>query len=217
MKRILLAGDIKDQNLSESILYLQCLRKVGAVPALAAAFSEADAQAYAEAFDALILTGGADVAPARYNQVQHPSVILNTPERDFSDEWLFHAFRASGKRILGVCRGCQVANVCLGGTLHQHLPDSFDPVLWHARNLLGRHKANIAPGSLLAELLGAGETAVNTSHHQAIDQPGAGLTITAYAPDGVVEAAEAPNILLVQWHPEWMSDEMMPIFEWISQ
>ena len=122
----------------------------------------------------------------------------------------------AGKRILGICRGCQVGNVCLGGTLHQHLPDAYDPVLWHNGNITGRHAARLEEGSLLASLLGTKETAINSSHHQAIDAVGKGLRVSATAPDGVIEAAEGENMLLVQWHPERMMETMRPLFEWVA-
>jgi putative glutamine amidotransferase len=196
--------------------FIKRVRAVGSIGAVAAAESESDAAALADGFDALILSGGMDIDPAIYGQTPNPSNTYDGAERDRSDELLFRAFYSRGKRVMGICRGCQAINVFMGGTLHQHLPDAFEPVLWHARNILGRHGASIAPGTALALLLGAGDIRVNSSHHQAIDRPGEGLAACAIAPDGVTEAAEGRNVLLIQWHPEWMGDEHGALFKWLT-
>ncbi|MDR2504469.1 MAG: gamma-glutamyl-gamma-aminobutyrate hydrolase family protein [Oscillospiraceae bacterium] len=124
--------------------------------------------------------------------------------------------QTNNRRVERVCRGCQAINVYCGGTLHQHLPDAYEPVLWHARNIHGRHSVHINEGTTIARLVGAGDIRINSSHHQAIDRPGEGLAVSAAAPDGVIEAAEGKNILLVQWHPEWMGDEHNAIFSWLA-
>lgn len=220
MKRILIAGDCGPRHDARQVIapfsYFRAVRAVGAVAAAAYAQEDADAQALAQAFDALILAGGGDIPSALFGQTPHAASETDDPARDASDRLLFDAFRQAGKRVLGICRGCQGVNVFLGGTLHQHLPDAFDPVLWHAANMHGRHGAAIAPDTRLARLLGPGEIRINSSHHQAIDKPGEGLRVCATAPDGVIEAAEGNGILLLQWHPEKMGEAMRPIFEWIA-
>lgn len=215
MKKILIAGDCGPKKIEATISYCAALRSVGAVYAVSYAESEADAHALAESFDALLLPGGGDVPPSYYGKEWHPAESYDDASRDRSDMLLLNAFRTREKRVLGICRGCQVANVSLGGTLHQHLPDAFDPVLWHCDNVTGRHKVAVEPGTLLSALLGSGEILVNSSHHQAIERVGNGLCMAAKAPDGVIEAAEGENMLLVQWHPERMLETMRPIFEWI--
>ncbi len=215
MKRILIAGDCNEKSVSNPRSYLDAVRKAGAVGTIAYAENKQVADVLAEAFDALLLPGGGDLPSSHFGQLPHVACSYDDPARDLSDRLLFDAFLNSGKRILGICRGCQVGNVFLGGTLYQHLPDAFDPVLWHSGNITGRHTATIAPNSLLASLLGAGEVKVNSSHHQAIDMPGEGVEVSAKAPDGVTEAVEGENVLLVQWHPERMGDEMLPIFQWV--
>lgn len=215
MKRILIAGDTTEKSLSNPLSYLKAVRAAGAVAAVAYARDEADASALAGAFDALLLPGGGDLPGAYFGQEPHPACNYDHESRDLSDRLLLHAFIAKGKRVLGICRGCQVANVFLGGSLHQHLPDAYDPVLWHSGNITGRHPATVVPGTLLASLIGAGEVRVNSSHHQAIDRPGEGLSVVARAPDGVVEAVEGEDILLTQWHPERMGEDMAPIFQWL--
>jgi putative glutamine amidotransferase len=215
MKRVLIAGDITGRQVCIPVSYLRALRAAGAVGTIAIADTQADAQALAAAFDALLMPGGGDLPGALFGQAEHPAASPDDPRRDQSDKLLMEAFRGAGKRVLGICRGCQVANVFLGGSLHQHLPDAYDPVLWHSGNITGRHRVTIEPDSLLASLLGVHETQVNSSHHQAIDAPGQGLRIVAHAPDGVTEAAEGEGILLVQWHPEWMGEGMRSLFDWL--
>lgn len=215
MKRILIAGDARPKEVGIRPTYLRAVRAAGAVPAIAFAETAEDAAAYAQAFDALLMPGGGDLPASHFGQAPHVACSYDDPLRDSSDALLLHAFRDAGKRVLGICRGCQVGNVFLGGTLHQHLPDAYDPVLWHSGNITGRHRATIHEGTLLASLLGAGETRINSSHHQAIAAPGQGLTIAATAPDSVIEAVEGESILFVQWHPEQMPDTMQPLFAWL--
>ncbi len=215
MKRILIAGDCDEKTVKIQRSYLDAVRRAGAVGTTAYAENKPDAEALAEAFDALLLPGGGDLPSTHFGQMPHVSCSYDNPARDLSDRLLFDAFLALGKRVLGICRGCQVGNVFLGGTLFQHLPDAFNPVLWHSGNITGRHSAAVAPNSILASLLRAGEIKVNSSHHQAIDMPGEGVEVTVIAPDGVIEAVEGENVLLVQWHPERMGDEMLPIFQWV--
>lgn len=215
LKKVLIAGNCDATEVQCTSTYLKAVRSVGAVAAVAYAADEADASALAQTFDALILPGGRDLPANEFGQEPHPANAYDSPMRDLSDKLLLEAFRAADKRILGICRGCQVVNVFCGGTLHQHLPDAFDPVLWHSGNITGRHSVTVAPGTLLASLLGGGEILVNSSHHQAVEKPGAGLCITAKAPDGVVEALEGNNILLLQWHPERMIETMQAVFEWV--
>jgi putative glutamine amidotransferase len=114
---------------------------------------------------------------------------------------------AAGLPLLGICRGLQVLNVALGGTLHQHLPDTVGHD-GHSPEVAGygTHKVSVAQGTRLASILRTSESAVPTHHHQAVDRLAAGLIATAWADDGVIEAAEldqpGPFVVAVQWHPE---------------
>lgn len=160
--------------------------------------------------DGLVLSGGGDIDPAVYGAARDPATGPADTDRDTAELGLCQRALADGVPVLAICRGLQVVNVALGGTLHQHLPHlvghdghSPDPGGY------GSHKVSIAPGSRLAGLLGRAEAAVPTHHHQAVDRLGAGLTAVASADDGVIEAAEpagsgGPASLLaaVQWHPE---------------
>lgn len=171
--------------------------------------------------DGLILTGGGDIDPAEYGAQPHPRTARVSPERDRSEFALLAAALAAGLPVLGICRGLQVLNVFLGGTLHQHLADL--PGSAQAGHSLrpgtfGSHRVRIAPGSRLAGILGADgdgsrEFTVPTAHHQAIDRLGDGLIAAAWATDGMIEAVELtrpadrgtgqhPFVIAVQWHPE---------------
>jgi putative glutamine amidotransferase len=159
--------------------------------------------------DGLVLSGGSDIDPARYHSPQDEATGPVYPERDSAELALCAAALDRGLPLLGICRGLQVINVTLGGTLHQHLPD----VVGHdghspQESGYGRHDVRIAPESRLASILGRTTAAVPTHHHQAADQLGAGLVATARTDDGVIEAFEyaAPAdeafMIAVQWHPE---------------
>ena len=158
-----------------------------------------------DGLDGLVITGGKDVDPARYGQAPHPKT--DEPRHD-RDEWEFALLAGALKRglpVLGICRGAQVLNVALGGTLHQHLPD----VVGHSRHQAGNavfstSRVRIAPGTRLATLIGE-YSDEQCYHHQAIAELGKGLIVSARDSDGVIEAVELPGdtfVLAVQWHPE---------------
>ncbi len=161
-------------------------------------------------FDALLLGGGMDVDPARYGRPTLGNGTLEVdPERDALDFRLFEQARASGAPVLGICRGIQVVNVALGGTLVQDIPSERPSPVIHERRAEEKtrrdHRVSIAPGTRLAAIAGAADAAVNSRHHQAIDRVAPGLAVSAVAPDGVAEAVEAPGepwLVAVQWHPE---------------
>lgn len=155
--------------------------------------------------DGLVITGGRDVDPAAYGH--DPHLETDEPARD-RDDWEFALLRAALRKhlpVLGICRGAQLLNVALGGTLHQHLPD----VVSHTRHQQGKgvfstSAVDTVEGSRLAGLIGA-TAAVQCYHHQAIDRLGEGLVISAADGDGVIEAVEMPGeafVVAVQWHPE---------------
>jgi len=212
MKRILLTGDWTDRHVTVRNSYVQALRRVGAVSAAGFAENDEEARALAQLFDALVVTGGDDVEPSLYGRERHPMTQPQDEKRDRSDCCLIRAFLREGKPILGICRGCQIGNVYFGGTLVQHVPEIAKCT--HPDNDEG-HEVIIEEGSVLAGLLGSGECHVNSYHHQAMEEAGKGLKITACAEDGILEAAEGENVLLVQWHPELMGEDMAPLFRWV--
>ncbi|MFJ3219347.1 gamma-glutamyl-gamma-aminobutyrate hydrolase family protein [Kitasatospora sp. NPDC086801] len=158
--------------------------------------------------DALVIAGGPDIDPTYYGQPAHPRTEVDSPERDRWESALLRAALAAGMPLLGICRGMQVLNVVCGGTLVQHLPDVV-PVDVHGGTDggYGTHLVRPVPGTLLGGLLPESELEVPTFHHQCVDRIGAGLRVSAHAPDGTVEAVEGPGFTLgVQWHPEQGDD-----------
>ena len=162
--------------------------------------------------DGLIISGGPDIEPGRYGQQAGPHTTIVRPERDEAEIALFRAALAAGAPVLGICRGTQLMNVALGGTLIQHLPD----VVGNDRHsptpgTMAEHKVTVGPSgsrSRLAGIIGEGTHVVPTHHHQGIDRLGDGLVATAWAEDGTVEAAELGGefAIGVQWHPEAGND-----------
>jgi putative glutamine amidotransferase len=162
----------------------------------------------AASLDALVLVGGADVDPARYGAGRDEATGEPHPWRDDNEFTLLGSFLEARRPVLGICRGAQLINTFLGGTLHQHLPDvtgskDHQPLPGE----FGEVRVKTVPGSRVAAVMG--ETFdVACSHHQAIDKLGAGLVVTAHCEDGVVEAVElGPGFVVgVQWHPEQKAD-----------
>ena len=164
-----------------------------------------------DGLDGLVITGGKDVDPAAYGQPPHPAT--DEPGRQ-RDAWEFTLLRAALKRglpVLGICRGAQVLNVALGGTLHQHLPDVIGHNGHRAANaVFTTLPVRTVPGTRLATLVGDSIDA-QCYHHQAIAELGEGLMVSAWDADGVVEALELPGdgfVLAVQWHPEETLDDL---------
>jgi len=177
---------------------------------------DSDPAAIVERLDGIVLAGGDDVDPRRYGQVPGPHTALVDPPRDEFEFALVLAALDAGVPLLGVCRGAQVLNVALGGTLVQHLAhgegESHGSYAYPRAHRV--HDIATEPGSILASLYGHG-TRVNSFHHQAVDIAGAGVVVTGRAPDGVVEAIEVPGsaVLGVQWHPETFDGD--PAFRWL--
>lgn len=155
--------------------------------------------------DGLLLTGGSDVEPARYGARADERTDAPRADRDAWEIALVHAALEARLPVLAVCRGLQILNVALGGTLHQHLPDTVghDGHRGPLGSFVG-HVVTFAEGSTLATIYG-GAVDVPTHHHQGVDQLGEGLVPTAWAEDGLVEAVTLPGqpwLVGVQWHPE---------------
>lgn len=161
-----------------------------------------------DAVDGLLLSGGPDIDPSAYGHEPARCLGPTEPELDAFELTLARAADRRGIPLLAICRGAQLLNVSRGGTLHQHLPDVVGREIEHRQPEPAdqlTHAVTLDPDSRLAELLGWREGEVNSLHHQAVDTLGAGLRVVARAPDGVVEALEAPDrpfTIAVQWHAE---------------
>jgi putative glutamine amidotransferase len=187
-------------------------RPVVLPPGIVEIASDADADDTVLAFDGLVLAGGGDVEPGRYGAADHPTQYGVDPVRDQMEISLALAARRRGLPLLAICRGAQILNVALGGTLHQHVPDLPGAGV-HGVPGGGPESTQhikLASGSRTAEAAGATELDASCHHHQAIDRLGDGLAAVGWAADGLVEAIEphpvtpedAGWILGVQWHPE---------------
>jgi putative glutamine amidotransferase len=184
--------------------YLDGVVAAGGVPVLFPPVGEVTADLLSRV-DGLIVAGGADVDPVHYGEQRAPATGPARPDRDHTEHVLIEAALANGVPLLAVCRGMQLLNVVLGGTLYQHVPDVFGTTD-HLPKLgtFGRVPVKIAPGSRLSAILGS-EADVHCHHHQSVDVLAKGLVPVAWAGDGVVEAVElaGPDFVLgVQWHPE---------------
>jgi putative glutamine amidotransferase len=216
------------------------LMMCGALPLTLSQLAEGIGPAL-DAIDGLVLAPGRDIEPERYGQEPDPLLAATEPQRDHFELALVREALARRMPVLGCCRGMQVLNVALGGTMAQDvsLVDAWrdhpsDPG-WHAWRLMERssidgseipahprHPITISPGSILSEALGILESSVNSFHHQAVIELGRGLKATATAPDGVIEALELDGapVLAVQWElqEEWRIDpSYLAVFEWFVE
>ena len=187
-------------------VYLDAVERAGGIPVLLPQVGTGQAE-IASRIDGLVLSGGADVDPARYGQQAHPRTRNTRPERDAFEVGLLAAAKAERLPVFAVCRGLQLLNVVYGGTLVQHLPDE----LGHDEHLptpgmFGTQIVNTLADSAVRAIVGT-EIEVRCHHHQAVAEIGAGLRATAWSANGVIEAVEpiddtGPYLLGVQWHPE---------------
>ena len=198
--------------------YMQVLLRAGAVPVLLS--PDMDANAMTDCIgklDGLMLAGGGDVVPARFQEDPIPELGETTPVRDALELSLLPMAIERKIPVLGICRGVQVMNVALGGSLYQDLSAQYQSqglsLLPHQQTEPYEnttHTIAIKPASLLHQLVGTPDLAVNSMHHQAVKVIAPDLCPVATAPDGVIEALEHPALpffLGVQWHPERLDDD----------
>jgi putative glutamine amidotransferase len=209
--------------------YLESIRRAGGEPVEVVVGSEAPEHILGRVA-ALMLTGGGDVDPSLYGETPHATFQAAETGRDAFEIALAQAAVVQGVPLLAICRGMQVLNVAMGGTLVQDIPSQVTGALPHSvpePRFRIAHEVWVSTGSKLATLLADhmedGETChVNSRHHQAVKDVAAGFEVTATSPDGVIEAMEkldAPFCIAVQWHPEnfWRTGEFRELFEGLVQ
>jgi putative glutamine amidotransferase len=205
--------------------YIEAVRRAGGIPVLIPLLlDEAEMQAALERMDGVLIPGGGDMEPARFGGIYHPTMYGIDPLRDeFEINLVRHTVKQQ-KPVLAICRGIQVFNVALGGTLWEDvgsmMPDAVkhDYYQQHPRNYLA-HTVDITADSCLAHYLQTTKTYVNSLHHQGIRKLAPDVRATAVAPDGLIEAIEIPShpfAIGVQWHPENLVHDdpsMLRLFE----
>ncbi|HVE78143.1 MAG TPA: gamma-glutamyl-gamma-aminobutyrate hydrolase family protein [Gemmatimonadaceae bacterium] len=196
--------------------YVHALTTAGAVPWLIPLVDDATLRRIYEELDGVFLPGGADIDPTSYGRDTHPLCDKTDRERDRVELALANWALSDGKPVLGVCRGLQLLNVAAGGSLYEDLGQQMPGAIKHDYFPFGEnshprdylaHEVRIAPSSRLARLLGTETARVNSMHHQGIRELGEGLSVTARAPDGLIEGIEGAEgrggyVVAVQWHPE---------------
>jgi putative glutamine amidotransferase len=190
--------------------YLRAVQQAGGIPVLLPPqLTPAARLTLWQRLDGLVLTGGGDVEPARFGAIDSPAVSGVSPARDALELDLTRRALDDGRPLLAVCRGIQVLNVALGGTLVLDLPRGPDRVVHTQTEPRDQptHPVRVSvEGTRLGRIVGTAELQVNSFHHQALERLGAGLRAVAWAPDGVVEAVELDDhgrfVVGVQWHPE---------------
>ncbi|MEU9168286.1 gamma-glutamyl-gamma-aminobutyrate hydrolase family protein [Streptomyces sp. NPDC048420] len=183
--------------------YPRLVQRAGGLAAMLPPDAPEHAEATVARLDGLVIAGGPDVEPVHYGATPDPRTGPPARARDAWELALIQAALAAEVPLLGICRGMQLLNVALGGTLVQHIDGHAEVV-----GVFGHHAVKPVPGTLYGEIAPA-ETAVPTYHHQAVDRLGTGLLPSAHAADGTVEAVELPGahwVLGVQWHPEMGED-----------
>lgn len=198
------AGDDGDVELP--VQYVDAIRRAGG-RALLVPPGEPDPDGLLDVVDAVVLSGGGDIEPTVWGGPDHETIYMTDRERDESELALARRAIERAVPLLAICRGMQVLNVALGGTLHVHLPDVVGDEISHRAppRVPVPHAVLVDEGSRLAGIMGATEIEPMSWHHQAVERCGDGLRVVARASDGVVEALELeghPEVIAVQWHPE---------------
>jgi putative glutamine amidotransferase len=187
--------------------YVQAVLRAGGLPVLLPTAAVNPVAPWLARVQGLMLIGGGDIDPARYGAGPHETIYNLDTDRDACEFALAREALERRLPLLAICRGMQVLNVILGGSLHRHLPEVYGEQVAHRlppRETV-RHRVEVAAGAQIADAMGARAVEIVSWHHQAVDRLGAGLRPVAWAADGVVEALELdghPNLLAVQWHPE---------------
>lgn len=196
--------------------YTEAIAQAGGAPVLLPlGADETTLSTYLDRLDGILFSGGGDVRPETYGSQPHPLVDEVDPDRDRIELWLVQQVVQRRQPFLGICRGFQVINISLGGTLYEDILDQHPAAQQHQYfpaypRSYRAHSVHVQPGSQLANLLQAETVQVNSLHHQGVRQLAPGLQAAATAGDGILEGLELPGHpfgLAVQWHPEWLRED----------
>ncbi|MBQ6311575.1 MAG: gamma-glutamyl-gamma-aminobutyrate hydrolase family protein [Bacteroidales bacterium] len=214
---------IDGSTVEAGMTYVVSVRKAGGIPfVIPLTTSGKEIDEYLDRIDGLLMIGGEDVSPLLFGQQPSKSLGEVVPDRDIYDLALIRKAVKRGIPVLGICRGIQCLNIAMGGDLIQDIPSEVQDAIQHRQNAprsYGSHTITITKGSLMANLLGVDEIAVNSFHHQACGKVAPGYKVTARASDGVIEAIESADgkSFGVQFHPEGFvysgKKEFLPIFQ----
>lgn len=195
--------------------YINAVMQAGGVPVLIPSLiAESGWETLYSRLDGVLFSGGGDIGLEHSPGAPHPRIDDVDAARDSIELKMLQAAASDGKPFLGICRGCQVMNVALGGTLYTHIADQLPDALDHSypgnmRTVLV-HEVKIEEGTHLGEIFGEPIVKVNSLHHQGLNDIAPSLRVAGHAQDGLVEAVELPDHpfgLAVQWHPEWLTDQ----------
>ncbi len=213
---IRLEGDTSRVRLTAA--YVTALENAGLIPLIVPPLSSGRAAAaILDSVSGLVLTGGEDVDPARYGEERDKKVRSVNAARDATEAALVEEAKARGMPVLAICRGIQILNVALGGTLVQDIASQCETDISHDEEGprdSRSHEITIERGSLIAKAIGTERCTVNSFHHQSVKRVAEGLRVTARSPDGIIEGLESADkdwwVMAVQWHPEEMTDSREP-------
>jgi len=228
-RRNLAAGtqDMQQVFTGCDIDYIDSVVRAGGAPVILPIHTDMDSVRSVVNFaDGIVFTGGGDICSLEYGQEPHRALMYQDPSRDRQELEAFRIALDRGVPILGVCRGIQLVNVALGGTLIQDIPSQVkhpNQHYTHSLTPMAGHTIDVEPGTVLASLLGTETSTVNSYHHQAVDMLGQDLRVNARARDGVVEGVESATgnaILAIQYHPEELtasSETNRVYFNWLIE
>jgi len=192
--------------------YTDAVLRAGGLPVILSPVPNEDVSAIVDRLDGLLISGGGDIEPRRYGEEPHPSVRRTDAARDEFEIALTREAYVRHLPVLAICRGLQIVNVALGGTLIQDIPSALGSidhtVIGHAV-YDGHQPVTVESSSLIAKATGSTDLMVNSIHHQAVKDLAPGFRAVAWANDGVIEGIEHEDddwpLLAVQWHPEYLS------------
>jgi putative glutamine amidotransferase len=205
-------GEPPRHEMALGLTYMKAVEVAGGVPVVIPPMDAGLIGALLDHLDGVCLSGGPDIHPDHYGQEPHDQLGPTAPDLDRFELEVARQADRKGLPLLAICRGMQALNISRGGDLLQHIPDRWLEIE-HRQKMPGQtasHRVDLDPSSRISSIVGAPVIAVNSFHHQAVDQVGSGLVATGWAPDGATESIEDPDrdfLIGVQWHAELMVDQ----------